>query len=274
MSCDDVPWVRELRGELFASGRVRIGRFRRHPSEADFRTAGPMGAATLVFPRLAVRIAQAGRKPVVADPTVVMLYNEGQEYERDRVSPQGDRCDWFEFASEDTAEACGEARFEAASVPAAGALVVRERALFAAIAAGRGDPLEIEEEALGVLAAAFATARPTPVWRDLAYAAQERLARCYTRPLTLEDLATSLGCSPFHLCRVFRAATGHTVHQHLTALRLRRALDLIPERRGDLAGLALELGFSHHAHFTAAFRVAFDTTPTAWARRIARARSR
>ena len=67
----------------------------------------------------------------------------------------------------------------------------------------------------------------------------------------------------------FRAATGRSVHQHLTALRLHAALDRIPERRGDLSGLALELGFSHHAHFTAAFRQTFGISPSAWDRRLA-----
>jgi AraC-like DNA-binding protein len=266
---DDVPWLREPRGLLFASSRVRIGRFRRHPSEADFRTAGPIDAATLTFPRLPVRIAQAGRKPVVADQTVIMLYNAGQQYERDVVSPQGDRGDWFEFAAADVADAVGEPGFDAASMPAPGRLVVRERALFAAVALGTGNTLEVEEAALGLLEAAFASARPTRAWRDLAYAAQERLAHCYTRRVTLDDLASALGCSPFHLCRVFRAATGRTVHEHLTALRLYRALDLIPERRRDLSGLALDLGFSHHAHFAASFRRAFAMSPGAWARRLA-----
>lgn len=249
---------------------MRIGRFRRHPTEADFRTAGSIDGATLVFPRLPVRIAQAGRKPVVADSTVVMLYDKGQQYERDIISPDGDRCDWFEFAAEDVSDALVDGAFGMACVPVPGALVARERAVFAEVAA-RGDALAIEEAVLGLLAAAVATPRPTRGWREIAYAAQERLARCYSRAVSLDDLARPLGCSPFQLCRAFRAATGRTVHQHLTALRLHSALDLVPERRGDLAGLALELGFSHHAHFTAAFRAHFGIAPSAWARRLERA---
>ena len=263
------PWLQEPRGQLFASSRVRIGRFRRHPSEPDFRTAGAIPSPTLTFPRLPVRIEQAGRRPAVADPTVVMLYDQGQEYERKMVSPLGDRGDWFEFRPEDVAEAAGGWAFAAPSVPAPSLLVARERALFAAVFA-RAEALALEEAALGLLDEVFRRARPAPAWRELAYAAQERLARCYTRTVRLDELASSLGCSTFHLCRVFRAATGRTVHQQLTALRLHCALDLVPQRRGDLSGLALELGFSHHAHFTAAFRAAFGVSPIAWARRLAR----
>jgi AraC family transcriptional regulator len=271
-------WLREPRAEIFTSHRVSIGRFRRHPSEPDFRQTGPTGSTLLVFPRLPVRIAQAGRNRVVADPTVVMLYNAGQEYERAAVSPDGDRCDWFAFRSEDVAEALGgdvdpAKPFTQPCVPAASRLVARERALFVA-AAGRQDALEIEEAALGLLAATFAHALPTGAWRELADAARERLARVYLSPVSLGEIARALGRSPFHLCRVFRAATGRTVHQHLTALRLHTALELIPAWRGDLSGLALELGFAHHAHFTAAFRAAFGMSPTAWAGRLERARSR
>lgn len=65
-------------------------------------------------------------------------------------------------------------------------------------------------------------------------------------------------------------------HSNSAVERKQRApsLDLVPDWRGDFAGLALELGFSHHAHFTAAFRAAFGFSPAAWARRIGRARIR
>jgi AraC-like DNA-binding protein len=271
------PWLREPRAEIFATGRVRIGRFRRHPSEPDFRATGPTGHTLVVFPRLPVRIAQAGRNGVVADPTVVMLYNQGQDYERGMISPDGDRCDWFAFRGEDVADALGDVDpqkpFAHPCIPVRSGLVARERTLFAA-ASGARDPLEIEEAALELLARVFEPPRPVPAWRELADAAQERLARLYPRPLRLADLARGLGCSPFHLCRVFRASTGRTVHQHLTALRLHAALEQIPARHGDLSGLALDLGFAHHAHFTAAFRAAFGISPGAWAARLERARFR
>lgn len=265
----DPPWLQEPRGVLFASARVRIGRFRRHPSEPDFRTAGPIDGATLVFPRLPVRIAQSGHKRVVADPATVMLYDKGQAYERDAISPDGDRADWFEFATAEAAEVLGDPRFPTPSIAAEPATVARERALFAIVAGGKGDALQIEEAALSLLETARPALHPARVFRDLADAAQDKMARCYTRRVTLDDLAAPLGCSPFQLCRAFRAATGRSVHQHLTALRLHAALDRIPERRGDLSGLALELGFSHHAHFTAAFRQTFGISPSAWDRRLA-----
>jgi AraC-like DNA-binding protein len=43
-------------------------------------------------------------------------------------------------------------------------------------------------------------------------------------------------------------------------LRLARALHLLG-KYDDLTSLGLELGFSSHSHFTAAFRQAFGRTP-------------
>jgi len=73
-----------------------------------------------------------------------------------------------------------------------------------------------------------------------------------------------LAVSPFHLCRVFRAHTGYSLHRFQTELRLRMALDQLDEFRGDLAGLAVDLGFTHHSHLTRSFRLAFGATPSDW----------
>ena len=46
-------------------------------------------------------------------------------------------------------------------------------------------------------------------------------------------------------------------------LRLARALDLTPEY-DDLSALALDLGFSSHSHFAAAFKQAYGRSPSAF----------
>lgn len=85
--------------------------------------------------------------------------------------------------------------------------------------------------------------------------------------LTLADLAAEVGATPFHLCRSFRAVTGWRLHQFRDQVRVRTALELISRRRGDLTGLALELGYSSHSHFTEAFRRSFGVPPSALTRR-------
>ena len=51
------------------------------------------------------------------------------------------------------------------------------------------------------------------------------------------------------------------IHRYLVQLRLARALVELPHTN-DLTMLALDLGFSSHSHFTAAFRRAFGSPPS------------
>jgi AraC-like DNA-binding protein len=59
---------------------------------------------------------------------------------------------------------------------------------------------------------------------------------------------------------------GRTLHGHRNELRLRAALDQLPDSRRHLSRLALELGYASHSHFTAAFRRRFGASPD-WLRR-------
>ena len=98
--------------------------------------------------------------------------------------------------------------------------------------------------------------------RALAEDAKAVLAARVRETVRLEQIALALAVSPFHLCRVFRAQTGYTLHGFQTELRLRMALDQLDAFHGDLAGLAVDLGFAHHSHLTRSFRRAFGSTPS------------
>jgi AraC-like DNA-binding protein len=50
-------------------------------------------------------------------------------------------------------------------------------------------------------------------------------------------------------------------------LRLARALDLLGQY-DDLTALGLDLGFSSHSHFSAAFRQAYGRTPAEFQRSV------
>lgn len=98
------------------------------------------------------------------------------------------------------------------------------------------------------------------------------LASNWSRPLSLMDIADRIGFSPYHLCRVFRAGTGRSLHEYLTQLRLRGALEAIGNAIGNgsaasLTRVAESCGFANHSHLTRAFRTAFGVTPSA-ARRL------
>jgi AraC-like DNA-binding protein len=89
------------------------------------------------------------------------------------------------------------------------------------------------------------------------------LATRFGEKLSLDVIARSIHCSPFHLARLFRQQSGVSIHQYRHRLRLREALRRIGDGEADLSALALELGFSSHSHLTDAFRQAFGLPPTA-----------
>ncbi|WP_374438413.1 helix-turn-helix domain-containing protein [Inhella sp.] len=103
---------------------------------------------------------------------------------------------------------------------------------------------------------------PSPAWRRLARALEERLATGFDEVLSLEHLARDCGTSPFHASRVYRCITGSSLHRQLNRLRLREALFRLPDMRGRLTELALELGFSSHSHFSSAFRAEYGQAPS------------
>lgn len=73
------------------------------------------------------------------------------------------------------------------------------------------------------------------------------------RRWTLAEIAGELRVSPVYLTQVFQQVEGLPLYQYQLRLRLARALDLLA-RYDDLTTLALDLGFSSHSHFSAAFR--------------------
>jgi AraC family transcriptional regulator len=81
------------------------------------------------------------------------------------------------------------------------------------------------------------------------------------RRWTLGELAELAGRHPVHVAQAFRAKTGISLGSFQ---RLRRLVSLslaLRRRRGALAGLACEFGYSDQSHMNAEFRAAFGITP-------------
>ena len=283
---DRIDRAREV---LVFTGRAcRVGFFDARPWHADFATAGsPIGDhTTLAFPRTAVHIRHDGEGRFVVDPTIVTCYNPGQAFSRARLSAEGDQCLFLQFPAETAAEALAPFDRRAARHPArpfnCRHLASSPAAYFAQsglsrylAASGVPDPLLVEETCLRILdslvASTFGRRRaelPEPGAaarrrrRRQVETVKEALARRYRERPSLSELAAEAGCSAPHLCRIFKRATGRTLHQHLEQLRLRAALEVVLDPGLDLTQAALELGFCDHSHFTAAFRRAFACVPS------------
>jgi AraC family transcriptional regulator len=97
---------------------------------------------------------------------------------------------------------------------------------------------------------------------ERAEAAKTYLAANLGEPVTLENVAAAVNASPFNFARIFQQQAGVPVHRYLTMLRLRASLERLADGADDITGLALDLGFSSHSHFTDVFRREFGKTPS------------
>ncbi len=81
------------------------------------------------------------------------------------------------------------------------------------------------------------------------------------QPLSLDDLAGQCAVSPYHMARVFRAATGFAPMTYLRARRLSHAASLLAQGDQDVLQIALDLQYGSHAAFTRAFVSYFGVNP-------------
>ena len=275
---ENVPLERLIyQGEL-----VEVGLFRCPLSRGDFAEAGPITGHLLVFPRTSVCITHDGQEPVVATPNVVMYYNRGQPYRRSPISERGDLCEWFAYAPAVVAEALRlydmqiedhwEQPFAFTHGPSDSTCYLMQRQIVEYLIDGQQpDWLFVEEASLWILGRALEHAfarkdsqRTTvnPSRHKLARDVQAILSTRFHDTLTLESLSSELGYSPYHLSHVFRWQTGVSIHQYLNQIRLRTALEMILDGCLNLTELAVNLGYSHHSHFSMAFRKSFGVPPS------------
>jgi AraC family transcriptional regulator len=84
---------------------------------------------------------------------------------------------------------------------------------------------------------------------------------------SLTAIAAQLDVSPAYLTDLFRRHEGLSIARYQRRLRLSRALVELPDTE-DIAALALELGFSSHAHFSTAFRATYGVTPSTYRKNL------
>lgn len=96
--------------------------------------------------------------------------------------------------------------------------------------------------------------------------AREYIEDNLTRPITLEEIASSASMSAYHFTRSFKAAVGCSPVKYVWGLRVERAKRLLNTTMMPLADVALASGFSGQSHFTTMFRKITGVTPAAWRR--------
>jgi two-component system response regulator YesN len=84
----------------------------------------------------------------------------------------------------------------------------------------------------------------------------------YAGEVSVEDVARSAFISPSRLSHVFKDATGMSLIDYLTQIRIDRAQHLLAETDRTVAEICFELGIQSPTYFTRLFRRMTGTSPS------------
>lgn len=86
----------------------------------------------------------------------------------------------------------------------------------------------------------------------------------YHRPLTLSDLAATLGMNASYLSSLFAAAMGVRFHHYLNEFRLGKAMELLRDPLRRICEVATATGHASPNHFNNLFKSMTGVSPSAW----------
>jgi AraC-like DNA-binding protein len=243
------------------------------------KSAEECSAAThLVFPYRGAYVRHLGRDEAVAEANQVLFFNRDEGYRVSHPVSGGDSCLTLQVDEELLRELAPKPLLRDGPTPAFRQqrmpIDPRAQALVAllrhSLDKGIAEPLEAESLALTLVRR---TLRPQAVRAPAHSVARRRvvdrvkllLTSDLSRRWTLAEIAAEVGGSAVYLTQVFQQVEGLPLYRYQLNLRLARALDLMAEY-DDLTALGLELGFSSHSHFTAAFRRVYGRSPSEFRR--------
>jgi len=270
-----------------------IGEYKCRPDHPQFSGGGPEACPYIVFSRSSVRLLPNRGPKEVCTPVTVNLLDVGDSYERQAVSADGANCEWIAISPTLLREIAGfvsaDLRDRSTSVfrrcvaPISARTFLAQRMFFSAVRASTQlDALAVEEATMALVEAALREAllfdpqhassaggvprKNGARARELVEAAKAILSRECWSNLSVTEIAARVHCSPAYLSRTFSRLSGLTLHEYQQQIRLRASLDLLAEGRFNGAGIASQLGFASHSHFTDVFHRCFGVTPRAFAR--------
>jgi len=265
-----------LTRDTFAGCTLQIHRVRCRPHDG---ACGPVEESTkdgLALPLRGLFVKHGRRdERLVADPCHALFFKAGEPYRVSHPVEGGDDCLFLEPGAE-----LAEEMATWPPVKVLEARTVLERGVLAHRLERRlASPLEAEERALGLLGALrhagsrALSSRERSRRTEIVAKAQIALAREPGRAWRLGELAHAAHCSPFYLTRTFHHVVGMPLHRYQLRARLAAAMSQVLDSARDFTAIALDVGFSSHSHFTAAFRRAYGVTPSALRNKAGSARS-
>jgi AraC family transcriptional regulator len=231
----------------------------------------------LVFPYRGTYVRHIGTNRAIADGNQLLFFNAGEAYRVSHPIPGGDRNVTLTVDESHLAEIAPTSMLQHGHLPRfrqqslqidtrtqAHVALLRHR-----IYGDPLDPLAIEvlafEVTLRALNSTAVRGTVTSSGRRLVERIKLLLASDVSRRWSLAEVGLAVQRSPVYLTQLFQRVEGMPLYRYQLRLRLARALDLLGEY-DDLTTLSLEVGFSSHSHFSAAFRDVYGISPSEFKR--------
>ncbi len=228
----------------------------------------------MVFPYRGVYVRHLGQDQAVAEANQVLFFNAAEGYRMSHPVPGGDASLSLAISESLLYELAPTAllresetfgfRHQRLRIDARAQMLVA--LLRHSLRRHVAEPLEAESLALTLVQRALGprtthAAGASFGMQRLVDRAKLVLAGDLTRRWTLAQIGAEVRVSAVYLTQVFQQVEGMPLYRYQLRLRLARALDLLAQY-DDLTALSLDLGFSSHSHFSAAFREVYGRTPS------------
>ena len=271
---------------LFQGDIVKIGRFDCPSNHACFARTSPLNNNLFVVTHEALWWRRDEGDFRFAGPGTALLHRQGRQVERREVVIRGDLSDWYAIRQDLFEETLQRYRLDEQDVTertrswvTSPAFRFQESQLVSRLQNNDVTALEIEETSLMLfeqVCQGLSSHQPEHSSSNTTTIRRQRLVDrtrflldsldyetdADDQSLGLNDIAQMVGASAYHLCRVFRAECGMSLHAYRLGQKLGRALKMMRSGRQDLTVLAQDLGFSSHSHFTRVFRQHMGDVPS------------
>lgn len=98
--------------------------------------------------------------------------------------------------------------------------------------------------------------------------AHDYIRSFYNKPIRLRDIAQTVCLSPNHLLRSYSEVFGKTPHQHISELRVSKALKLLRKSEMSITDITFEIGFYNPVSFSKMFRQHVGMSPMQFRKKV------
>jgi AraC-like DNA-binding protein len=271
-------WERSDWTTLWSNGSITFARVSYHAERYRWTPPTLGGIDAVVLVRCGAFRRRADGVDHVVDPHTGYFRRRGEEVSVANFTGEPEEFNVIQLAPSLLQDLFAEPELPGGPVPITPEIDLMHRVLTASVSR-QDDDVAVEEQVLELVTSVVAQRRAgvvrgsrrstEPNWRSLVSDACEVL-HTSSGDMSVQELARTVGCSPFHLSRVFRAVTGSPISQYRLRLRVRAVLDRLSEGEEDLSSLANAVGFFDHSHMTRCVVAQVGEPPSVLRRRLRR----